>query len=420
MLLILRILIVGFTLAISSCGSDSLPEKVSLAEFIESNQSLSLKADDKSLDKQKCWCISGMRQILLLKVAGIKKQGVDAIIHGLNWLAKNQDEDGGWGKRDLDGSGKSFVGNEQHRDAMTSLALLNFLQFCPHRFCTAYPKTIQRAIEYLTKPKAEKYAKFNQEGRFTELTIQEGTEFMHAHCLRASALCFAYTVFKEKPLREYAVKATQVTLDGQHESGGWSTDFKKTKDAKVDLVVSTWALQNLTYFALSGINDPQIDDSFDDGVDYIKSLHTSDGSFKRFLSGNESQDNLTGAGIYFLQVWKNSKSSESKSGLEKIAHERLRLNLRNLHSFEMFFNTLSAYCSTNFTSKYWREWNEGYQFVLIDSQSNNGAWPLGSTHDHETQLYRTNLSLHSLIVPPLWLRLSPKGNSKKSNSSVTP
>ena len=215
MLLILRILIVGFTLAISSCGSDSLPEKVSLAEFIESNQSLSLNAEDKSLSQQKCWCLSGTRQLKLQKLAGIKKEGVDAITHGLNWLAKNQDEDGGWGKRDLDGSGKSFAGNEQHRDAMTSLALINFLQFCPHRFCTAYPKTIQRAKEYLTKSKADKYAKFDKEGRFAELTIQEGTEFMHAHCLRASALCLAYTIFKEKTLKEYAVKATQVTLDGQ-------------------------------------------------------------------------------------------------------------------------------------------------------------------------------------------------------------
>jgi len=399
MLLILRFLIVGFASALSSCEPDGHSEKVSLAEFIESNQSLSLNADDKPLTKQPCWCISGVRQVKLQQLAGIKKKGVDAIIHGLNWLAKNQDDDGGWGKRDLDGSGKSFAGNEQHRDAMTSLALINFLQFCPHRFCTAYPKTIQRAIKYLTKSKADKYAKFNKEGRFTELTIKEGTEFMHAHCLRASALCIAYTVFKEKTLKEYAVKATQVTIDGQHESGGWSTDFKKTKDAKVDLVVSAWAIENFYYFALSGITSLQIDESMDDSVDYIKSLQTSGGGFKRFLSDHESQDNLTGAGVYCLQLWKNAISPESKSGLEKIVHERLKLSLGNLHSFEMFFNTMLAYISTNFTSKYWREWNKGYQFVLIDSQSNNGAWPSDSTHDHETQLYRTNLSLCSLMTP---------------------
>ena len=399
MLLILRILIVGFASALSSCEPDLITEKVSLAEFIETNQSLSLNADDKPLTKQPCWCISGVRQVKLQQLAGIKKKGVDAIIHGLNWLAKNQDDDGGWGKRDLDVFGKSFADNEQHRDAMTSLALINFLQFCPHRFCTAYPKTIQRAKEYLTKSKADKYAKFDKEGRFTELTIQEGTEFMHAHCLRASALCFAYTVFKEKTLKEYAVKSTQVTLDGQHESGGWSTDFKKTKDAKVDLVVSAWAIENLYYFAFSGITSLQIDESFDDGVDYIKSLQMSGGGFKRFLSDHESQDNLTGAGVYCLQLWKNAKSPESKSGLEKIVHERLKLSLGNLHSFEMFFNTMLAYISTNFTSKYWREWNKGYQFVLIDSQSNNCAWPPDSTHDHETQLYRTNLSLCSLMTP---------------------
>ena len=399
MLLILRFLIVGFASALSSCEPDVIKEKVSLAEFIESNQSLSLNADDKPLTKQPCWCISGVRQVKLQQLAGIKKKGVDAIIHGLNWLAKNQDDDGGWGKRDLDIFGKSFAGNEQHRDAMTSLALINFLAFCPHRFCTAYPKTIQRAIKYLTKSKADKYAKFNKEGRFTELTIKEGTEFMHAHCLRASALCIAYTVFKEKTLKEYAVKATQVTIDGQHESGGWSTDFKKTKDAKVDLVVSAWAIENFYYFALSGITSLQIDESMDDSVDYIKSLQTSGGGFKRFLSDHESQDNLTGAGVYCMYLWKNAKSPESKSGLEKIVHERLKLSLGNLHSFEMFFNTMLAYISTNFTSKYWREWNKGYQFVLIDSQSNNGAWPSDSTHDHETQLYRTNLSLCSLMTP---------------------
>ena len=131
MLLILRFLIVGFASALSSCEPDVIKEKVSLAEFIETNQSLSLNADDKPLAKQRCWCISGTRQNKLQKIAGMKTQDVDAIIHGLNWLAKNQDDDGGWGKRDLDIFGKSFAGNEQHRDAMTSLALINFLEFAP-------------------------------------------------------------------------------------------------------------------------------------------------------------------------------------------------------------------------------------------------------------------------------------------------
>lgn len=402
MLLIVHIFIIGSALALSSCGSDSPTEKVSLAEFTESNQSLSLDADDKTLPTQRCWCISGKRQILLQKIAGMKKQDVEAIIHGLNWLAKNQDDDGGWGKRDIDIFGKSFAGNEQHRDAITSLALINFLKFCPHRFCTAYPKTIQRAIEYLTKSKADKYAKFDKEGRFTELTIQEGTEFLHAHCLKASALCIAYTIFKEKTLKEYAVKATQVTLDGQHESGGWSTDFKNTQDAKVDLVVSIWALQNLKDFALSGITYPYIYESCDDGVDYIKGLHTSGGGFKRFLSDNESQDDLTGAGVYWLQIWKNAKSQESYSGLEKILNERLPIIRNSVSSYEGFFNLGTSFQATLASwGKYWRKSSRHYYSVLIDTQSNDGSWLPGSTHDHETQLYRTNLSLHSLILPPL-------------------
>jgi hypothetical protein len=402
MLFILHIFIIVSAFALSSCESDSPPQKVSLAEFIESNQSLSLNADDKSLAKQQCWCTSGTRQIKLQKIAGMKKQDVDAIIHGLNWLAKNQDEDGGWGKRDIDIFGKSFAGNEQHRDAITSLALINFLKFCPYRFCTAYPKTIQRAIEYLTKSKADKYAKFDKEGRFTELTIQEGTEFMHAHCLRASALCIAYTIFKENTLKEYAVKATKITLDGQHESGGWSTDFNKAKDAKVDLVVSSWAFQNLYHFALSGLMYPIIDESCDDGVDYIKGLHTSGGGFKRFLSDNESQDDFTGAGVYWLQIWKNAKSKETKSGLEKILNERLPIIRDSVSSYEGFFNLITSFNATGVNwVKYWRKSSRHYYSALVDAQSNNGSWPPGSTHDHETQLYRTNLFLHSLILVPL-------------------
>ena len=100
MLLILQIFIIGSALALSSCESDSPPQKVTLAEFIESNQSLSLDADDKSFAKQQCWCKSGERKIQVYRFTGMKKQGFDATIHGLNWLAKNQDEAGGWGKRD--------------------------------------------------------------------------------------------------------------------------------------------------------------------------------------------------------------------------------------------------------------------------------------------------------------------------------
>jgi len=197
------------------------------------------------------------------------------------------------------------------------------------------------------------------------------------------------------------VKATKVTLDGQHESGGWSTNFKKTKDAKVDLVVSIWALQNLEHFALCGIPSLQIDEYCDDGADYIKGLQTSSGGFKRFLSDNESQDDLTGAGVYWLQAWKNAKSPETKSGLEKILNERLPIIRNSVSSYEGFFNLHTSYRAAVRVNwaKYWKKSSRHYYSVLIDTQSNDGSWLPGSTYDHETQLYRTNLSLYSLIFP---------------------
>ena len=72
---------------------------------------------------------------------------------GLNWLKSVQDEDGGWGKKDKDDTGKPVAGNKTspiYRDAMTGMALLAYLGHCELQDSPTFGPTVQKGIDFLT------------------------------------------------------------------------------------------------------------------------------------------------------------------------------------------------------------------------------------------------------------------------------
>jgi hypothetical protein len=338
------------------------------------------------------------KRVERLRSGGGKDMTEEAIVRGLNWLKSVQDSDGGWGKNDKDDKGEKYGGDEQHRDAMTGMALLSYLGHCELQDSPDFGETVKRGIDFLTSTPPDKLGKYDGSGKFLGLK-DGGNRGSYAHPIRTYALSEAYTMTKIPKLKEYAARAAKLVIDGQNPNGGWAYGFGQGVGAHVDLSVTGWCIQALKAFALTGITDPQVDEAMDKAIEYVKKSQDSAGRFKYKIESGNGKNSLTGTGVLSLQIWKNAKSPEANKGLDYIVENRLFEDWAKVDVYEWYYHAQACFQSTGVgSSKYWREWNKNFQQVVVKAQASDGHWPHGAHFHGDTDLYRTTMAILMLEV----------------------
>ena len=377
---------------------EAAPPQMSQASMNNQAMKSALKGISMSLPKvmqQRC---DPKKRVERLRSGGGKDMTEEAIVRGLNWLKSVQDSDGGWGKQDKDDKGEKYGGDEQHRDAMTGMALLSFLGHCELQDSPDFGETVKRGIDFLTSTPADKLGNYDGSGKFLGLK-GGGNRGSYAHPIRTYALCEAYTMTKIPKLKEYARRAAKVVIDGQNPNGGWAYGFGQGVGAHVDLSVTGWCIQALKAFALTGITDPQVDEAMDKAIDYVKKSQDSAGRFKYKIESGAGKNSLTGTGVLSLQIWKNAKSPEANKGLDYIVENRLFEDWAKVDVYEWYYHAQACFQSTGVgSSKYWREWNKNFQQVVVKAQASDGHWPHGAHFHGDTDLYRTTMAILMLEV----------------------
>ncbi len=347
-----------------------------------------------------------------LRSGGGKPSTEEAIIRGLGWLKEVQDEDGGWGLKDMNNEEKPYRyrGDPKHRDGMTALALLAFLGHCELQDSPQFGPTVQKAINFITSTPPDKLANRDESGTFLGLKGGSTHELQYAaysHAIRTYALCEAYTMTKIPKIKEYATRATNLIIEGQNPNGGWGYGYGRGVAASVDLSLSSWCVQALKAAALTGIQFPGLDGAMDNAISYVKKCQEKNtGRFMYTPQGNDSaryggpaRGSITGAGILCLQVWKEAQSSEVKQGLEFIVGNRLVDSWNKVDAYEWYYHAQACFQSTGALSgKYWREWNTNFQEVVAAGQQDNGRWELGLHFHGESAIFRHALTVLMLEV----------------------
>ena len=377
---------------------EAAPPQMSQASMNNQAMKSALKGISMSLPKvmqQRC---DPKKRVERLRSGGGKDMTEEAIVRGLNWLKSVQDSDGGWGKQDKDDKGEKYGGDEQHRDAMTGMALLSFLGHCELQDSPDFGETVKKGIDFLTSTPADKLGNYDGSGKFLGLK-GGGNRGSYAHPIRTYALCEAYTMTKIPKLKEYARRAAKLVIDGQNPNGGWAYGFGQGVGAHVDLSVTGWCIQALKAFALTGITDPQVDEAMDKAIDYVKKSQDSAGRFKYKIESGTGKNSLTGTGVLSLQIWKNAKSPEANKGLDYIVENRLFEDWAKVDVYEWYYHAQACFQSTGVgSSKYWREWNKNFQQVVVKAQASDGHWPHGAHFHGDTDLYRTTMAILMLEV----------------------
>jgi len=188
----------------------------------------------------------------------------NAVMLGLQWLAKHQDEDGKW-----DGDG--FMRHDPPSDVctgaakmtwvdpgLTGLATLAFLGAGhTHRY-GMFRETVKKAVQYLMKIQAANGLIGGQRGHY-----------MYNHSICALALAEAYGMTKSPLVKGAAQKSIEYLISARNPGLAWRYG---ERDGENDLSVTGWCVMALKSAKAAEIDASGLDEAFKQSAAWMESI----------------------------------------------------------------------------------------------------------------------------------------------------
>lgn len=193
---------------------------------------------------------SGEGKRIAIKRGGGTDASENAVELGLQWLAKHQNQSGGWSTwnfeeqcpaRDKCGHRGTDVANFD--PAMTGLTLLCYLGSGHTHKKGEYRNAVYRGLKFLM-------AIQNEEGYFG----QRHQYLMYNHSIASLALAEAYSMTKDEELKEPLRNAIGFIALAQQLGGGW--DYTDAKTGRIDTSITGWVVMALKSAAAGNIAIP--------------------------------------------------------------------------------------------------------------------------------------------------------------------
>ncbi len=305
-----------------------------------------------------------------MRSSGGRVSSEKAVQNALAWFQTQQNPDGSFG--------------DQHKVAMTGLALLAYLGHCETPESALYGETVSKAIAYLISMAGK-----GQNGLTSD---SGGNGASYSHGIATYALGEAYIMTGDPSFRAPFLQGIQAILKGQAPDGGWMYGMNGA-DVPSDTSVSGWQIQALKSAYLAGLDElgTEINEALDQAVKNLQRVHTDKGSFG--YRNNENGNNLTGVGVFTLSMWKHKESREAKRGTEYIL-ERLeeshpltddksrKLIYENANLYGMYYDVQAMFAMGG---RDWRKYNDWFQKSVTDAQLPDGSWPPTTSGNHGGQ-----------------------------------
>lgn len=336
---------------------------------------------------------SGATRQKMLAEGGGNTASEAAVAKGLQWLVRQQKNDGRW----------TLVEATMSDDiAATGLGLLPFLAAGQtHKAMkgereSQFAKTVEFGLSYLK-------SKQKVNGSFT------GARDMYGHAIATMALCEAYGMTQDPSLRKVAQSALDYIAKAQHPVGG----FRYTPGQQGDTSVTGWCMQALKSGMMSGLTvDRQV--VYKVGS-FLETVQTSNGAAYGY-TGPGATRSMTAVGLLCRQYlgWgpKNPILADGVANLKK--------NLPIKGFDDIYYYYYATQVMHFFGGDDWDKlWNPKMRDLLVDSQDNspsrekNGSWAPDNflTGRAGGRLTATSLSLLTLEVYYRHLPLYKRDNS---------
>ncbi|MEX2118454.1 MAG: prenyltransferase/squalene oxidase repeat-containing protein [Pirellulales bacterium] len=332
----------------------------------------------------------GMKETLL-KAYGGTAQGEEAVMLGLEWLARQQRKDGSWSLRGPYSSGAGdTLDNPQ---AATAMALLAF-QGAGHTHQSGkFQEQVNDGFYALLRWQ-------DREGNFFPMKeVRRDHNWMYTQAQCTIALCELYGMTKDPALAAPAQLAVDFCVAAQDpELGGW----RYTPRQQSDVSVTGWVVMALQSARMAGLNVPST--TLERVSEFLDKV-TDDGSRYGYMLGNLPTLPMTAEALLCRQYlgWKRDDQRML------VGADYLLDNLPRWEDRDVYYWYYGTQVMHHLEGDQWKRWNGAMRDMLIEHQEKSGrekgSWdPLGKSPDiwafrgQGGRLYTTCLSLYMLEV----------------------
>jgi hypothetical protein len=303
-----------------------------------------------------------------------------AVRAGLEWLKKQQKQDGGWS---LTGPYPDPAGVE-NRCSATAMALLAFQGAGHTHQAGDFKKEVQRGWEYLLKLQ-------NADGYFEH-------EAAHHHRLYAQAqatiaICELYGMTKDEKFKKPAQLALDFAHKAQAPEGGWRYEPKIDSDTSV----TGWYVMALQSGRMAGL---EVQSPAEESVNRFLDKCTPNGSLYSYKPGFETTLTMTAEGILCRQYlgWKHD-DERMRRGIDYLLANTIDYSDQNVYYW--YYATQACH---HMDGDDWNQWNRVMRQAVPTAQvktgNDKGSWSPAADQwgAHGGRLYITCLSIYMLEV----------------------
>ncbi|MEM1082576.1 MAG: prenyltransferase/squalene oxidase repeat-containing protein [Verrucomicrobiota bacterium] len=284
---------------------------------------------------------------------------------GLAYLAKNQNEHGGW--NDQMGGEPGVVG----------LCVIAFLAHGEDPNHGPHAKHIRKGIEYILSRQRESNGYIGSS--------------MYNHGFATLALAEAYGAVDDPKIAPALQDAVDLILNAQerNSAGGWRYT-PESRDA--DTTVS--GCQLVALFGARNAGVPVPDKAIKKGLAYMSRCRGGDGAYG-YTSAGGGKPTLTAIGVTCLAL---AKEKDGKGFQKSLNYLRDNLNYRERH-YPYYFEYYMSQALFHADEEAWEEWNSKNLRFLAASQRPDGSWPGNKGEAFNTSAALLSLALNYRFLP---------------------
>jgi len=285
---------------------------------------------------------------------------------GLEFLAKNQNERGGW---------NDSVGEEP---GVVGLVVAAFLAHGEDPNNGPYAKTIRKGIDFIISEQNESNGYIGSS--------------MYNHAFATKALAESYGVIDNPKIAPALKKAVDLILSSQKRNrvGGW----RYTPDSR-DADTTVTGCQLVTLYAARNAGIAVPDEAFKKAINYLATCRSgSDGSYG-YTSSSGGKPTLTAIGVLCHAL---AREKDSKSFQASVNYLKKNLDYRDRH-YPYYYEYYMAQALFHADESLWREWNTRNTRYLATIQSRDGSFPGNQGVSFNTAGALLSLALNYRFLP---------------------
>ena len=322
----------------------------------------------------------------LLRKYGGNAQSEAAVKMALDWLVRQQLQDGSWSLRGPYRDGGSAE-NHVASSAMAVLAFLGAGYVHNDAKGNPYKETVARGVKYIVKMQQE-------DGSFPTDSSHHRF-YTQGQC--TIALCELYAMTGDPEIKAAAEKAVKFCVATQSSLGGWRYH---ERDDDADTSVTGWILMGLQSAKMGGLEVPQ--NTFDKLTRFLDAATIDGGSLYGYLANTgDFRPSMTAEGLLCRQYLGWSRNHEKlQAGVKTL----LDSNLPQWGNRDVYYWYYATQVMHHMEGKEWEKWNGVMRDMLVNNQvkagNERGSWnPDGDAWGNfGGRLYVTCLSVYMLEV----------------------